>query len=93
MDKILKKVPKGFVDEADKWSEKRLKEEILLCEGGISGAEKARDADKELNDAKEIVKELSAPYREDIATYCAKIDYVMWLLEQKGKPLEPGDNE
>lgn len=91
LDRLLKKLPQGFVEEADKWSEKRLKEEILLCEGGISGVEMARDADTALAEAKEMVKELAAPYQEDIKAYSAKIDYVMFRLREMGKPLEPGE--
>jgi hypothetical protein len=44
----------------------------------------AREKDEELNRAKEIVKELSAPYRENLKINEQKTKYLIMLLGEKG---------
>jgi trehalose/maltose hydrolase-like predicted phosphorylase len=44
----------------------------------------AREKDEELNRAKEIVKELGAPYRENLKINEQKTKYLIMLLGEKG---------
>jgi hypothetical protein len=44
----------------------------------------AREKDEQLNQAKELVKELSAPYRENLKINEQKTKYLIMLLGEKG---------
>jgi len=44
----------------------------------------SREKDEQLNEAKELVKELSAPYRENLKINEQKTKYLIMLLGEKG---------
>ena len=50
--------------------------------------EKEKEADAKLNGAKELIKEMSAPYKDSIKVQKAKAKYALFLLEQKGEDLD-----
>jgi len=84
--KIINKYP-DFKDKADSASVDELKKIILDCEGAIYSIEQEMASDSKLLNAKELVKEYSASYRESLKVYKAKIKYVLFLLENKGADL------
>lgn len=88
--KILKNLPE-FKDTAEAASTEDLKKIIVTCEGNIYTVEKEQEADSKLNGAKEIVKELSEPYRDAKKVQQAKIQYALFLLEGKGVDLDNKD--
>lgn len=88
--KVLKDLPE-FKETAEAASVEDLKKIIITCEGNISNIESAKSLDDKLNAAKEIAKELSAPYRDAIKCQTAKVRYALFLLEGKG--VELGDKE
>jgi hypothetical protein len=88
--KILKDLPE-FKETADAASEADLKKIIITSEGNIYDIEQAKENDQKLNGAKEVAKDLSAPYRDAIKCQRAKIAYSLFLLEGKG--VELGDKE
>ena len=83
-EKLLKKLPTGFTDEADSLDEEGLKKVIIQAEKNIYTINQEKEADAKLNGAKEIAKELSAPYSDAKKCQAAKILYALHLLEGKG---------
>jgi hypothetical protein len=88
--KVLKDLPE-FKDTADAASTDELKKIIVNCEGNIYTIENEKEKDEKLNAAKELVKEMSAPYRDAAKVQMAKIKYALFLLDGKG--VEVGDKE
>jgi len=84
-DKILKKLPTGFADDANSLSKEELKNTIYQSEANVYTIDKEKEDDHKLNGAKDLIKELSAPYREAKSAQMAKIRYCLWLLETKGE--------
>jgi len=89
--KVLKEIPE-FKETADAASTDELKKIIVTCEGNIYTVDKEKSEDVKLNAAKEIVKELSAPYRDAVKIQTAKIKYALFLLEGQGVDLNNKDD-
>jgi hypothetical protein len=85
--KVIQKLPE-FKDTADAASVEDLKKILVECEGNIYTIEKAMAEDIQLNAAKELVKDHSAPHREGLKAQTAKIKYALFLLEGKGVDLD-----
>lgn len=85
--KVISKLP-DFKDTADAASIEDLKKIVVECEGNIYTIEKSMAEDFQLNAAKELVKDHSAPHREGIRAQTAKIKYALFLLEGKGVDLD-----
>lgn len=85
LDKILKKLPEGFVEEVAGLGEQGLKDVVLQAETNIRRVEQEREDDERLAGAKEIVKDLNGPYRDAISFQRAKIAYALHVLEERGK--------
>jgi hypothetical protein len=88
--KVLKDLPE-FKDTADAASADDLKKMIVTCEGNISNIENSKAEDVKLNGARELVKEMSAPYRDAIKCQQCKVKYALFCLQGKG--IEIGDAE
>lgn len=86
-DDLIKKMPE-FKDTADAASVDELKKIIVECEGNLYTIAKEQDADAKLAGAREMVKELSAPYRDANKHQQAKIQYALLCLESKGVDLD-----
>jgi hypothetical protein len=84
--KVLKTIPE-YKDIADAASVDELKKIIIQCEGNISTVEKEKNEDAKLAGAKEIVKEVGAPYRDAVKIQTVKIKYALFLLEGQGVDL------
>jgi hypothetical protein len=85
IEKIIKKLPTGFVDEVGAMKKQQLRDMIIQCETNIRAVELERDSDEKLNGAKELVKDYSGPYRDAMAAQRAKIAYVLHVLEERGE--------
>src|SRR5574338_1178894 len=85
--KVILSLPE-FKDTADAASVEDLKKTIVECEGNIYTIDQEKDEDIKLTSAKELVKELSEPYRDAIKAQTAKIKYALFLLEGKGVDLD-----
>jgi hypothetical protein len=88
--KVLKDLPE-FKDTADAASTDDLKKVIVTCEGNIYTVENEKDNDVKLTGAKELVKEMSEPYKDALKVQMAKIKYALFLLEGKGVELDNKD--
>lgn len=89
-DDLIKKMPE-FKDTADAASVEELKKIIVECEGNIYTVDKEQEADDKLTAAREMAKDLSAPYRDAKKTQQAKIQYALLCLESKGVDLDNKD--
>lgn len=85
LKKIIAKLPASYIDDTSGLSPEKLKAEIIQSETNIQRIEQEREADDKLSGARELVKDLSAPYRDAIVAQRAKIAYVMFLLSEKGQ--------
>ena len=83
-DKLLTKYS-SFKDDANTMSDDDLRAKILECEVSIKEQERSRDADADLQRAKDVVKAISGGYRDSIALDTAKIKYSLYMLETRGK--------
>jgi hypothetical protein len=88
--KILKDLPE-FKDTADAASVEELNSIIITSEGNIFTVEKEKEDDVKLTGAKELVKEMSAPYKDALKVQMAKIKYALFLLQGKGVDLDNKD--
>ena len=86
-DDLIKKMPE-FKDEADAASVDELKKIIVNCEGNLYTVSKEEEADNKLTAAREMSKELAAPYRDAKKVQQAKIQYALLCLESKGVDLD-----
>jgi hypothetical protein len=86
-DKWMKVLPPEFRDTADAASVEDLKKMIFTSEGYQYTIEKEKQNDEKLNAARELVKEMSGPYRDSLKIITAKIKYCLFLLEGKGVDL------
>jgi len=86
-DDLIKKMPE-FKDTADAADVDGLKKIIVECEGNLYTVNKEQEADAKLAGAREMVKELSAPYRDASKHQQAKIQYALLCLESKGVDLD-----
>lgn len=85
IEKVIKKLPSGFVDEAAGMDEEQLRSAIIDADASVRETEMTRDSDETLAAAKENVKDLSSGYRDAISTQRAKVAYCLHLLEERGK--------
>ena len=93
--KILEKMS-DWKETADAASVEDLKKTIVTSEGNVSNIEKELSEHEKINAAKELIKDLSVPYREARNCQMAKIKYSIFLLEGKGVDIgdvDPNDED
>jgi hypothetical protein len=81
LEKALKVLSKSWVDNHTSISVEQSKNEIYEAELQIRSIEEKKKDDPNLNDAKEIVKDLGSGYKDAIAYERAKIMYLVEKLE------------
>lgn len=81
--KKIKDIP-DFLDGINSMDTEEIKKKILKTEGAIYEIDNAKEADKELSDCKEKVKEFNKPYRESKGIESAKLQYCLYILESRG---------
>lgn len=85
INKIIAKLPTGFVDDVAGMNQTALRNAIIQSETNIRQIELDKAEDEKLIGAKEIVKDLNGPYRDAITAQRAKIKYVLHVLEERGE--------
>lgn len=85
INKIIAKLPTGFVDEVSGMNKTALRSAIIQAETNKRAIEQQKAEDEKLNGAKEIVKDLMGPYRDATSAQNAKIAYVLHVLEERGE--------
>jgi hypothetical protein len=66
-------------------SDDELKSKIVNLSKNEEDVLKTRFEDSQLNDAKELAKELNAPYAESLKEIKARRRYVLRVLQERGK--------
>jgi hypothetical protein len=87
-ERLAKRLPTGFQDEAMAMDEAGLKKVIIEAEGNLYTIDKEKEADVNLTAAKEVMKDLSGAYREAAGAQTAKIKFALFLLEGRGVDLD-----
>ena len=82
-EKYRKKIPE-LIEVISSMNTEEIKKKILESEAHLYEIENAKEADDELAKAKEHAKELSASYRESKGIETAKIQYCLYVLEDRG---------
>lgn len=90
--KVIQQLPE-FKDTADAADTDELKQIVVRCEGNIYTIEKEMSEDIKLGAARELVKDLSEPYRDAKKVQTAKIKYAMFRLEERGVDLDDRGEE
>lgn len=85
IEKVIKKLPTGFADEAAGMDETALRAAIVDADASVRETEMARDSDETLAAVREQLKDLSSGYRDAIGAQRAKVAYCLHLLEERGK--------
>ena len=86
--KLISKLPKGFVDEVASMSSEAMEDAIVASEANIRRVEAEREGDEKLRGARELAKDLSAPYADAVKAQRAKIEYLLWQLEERGELID-----
>lgn len=92
-DPLLKKLPVGFSDEADRMDEEQLRDTIVQANNTKKRIQDEMKGDQKLNGALDIVKSLKEPYSDAKKAQDAKIEYCLRLLDEKGLLPDDGDAE
>lgn len=85
INKIIAKLPAGFVDDASGMEAEQLRAEIIKAETALREVDTAQKADEKLAGAKEIVKDIVSGYNDVKRAQRAKIQYVLHVLEERGE--------
>jgi hypothetical protein len=85
--KHLKRLDQPFIDAVDQMNTDEIKARIITCEGNLFDIAGAKDADTKLAETKEMVKELAAPYRDGKNDITARLQYCIYVLQQRGVEL------
>ena len=88
INKVIKKLPDGFTSIVDGAKDQDLKAMLCQCEANIYTIAQAKEDDLKLSKARDEVKELAAPYKDAKNVQQAKINYLLYSLEQRGVNLE-----
>lgn len=85
-----KKLPTGFEEGIESMDSEEVKKKIYESQVHVYDIEKAKEEDEKLTQAREMVKEMAAPYKDAQAAEQAKIKYCFFVLEGRGMDLSSG---
>lgn len=73
-----------FIDSINSMDTDDIKKKVLETEGHIYEIDQSKQNDEALAKAREHSKELNAPYLESLGIERAKLQYLLFSLEQRG---------
>lgn len=82
-------LPTGFQEGVQSMDTEEIKAKIYESQAHSYEIDKAKDADEKLQAARELVKDLSAPYSESQKIETAKAKYCFFVLEGRGVNITP----
>lgn len=91
--KLIAKLPPGYVEDVAGMGGEDMRAAIVQANVNIRVVKSEREHDAKLAGAKEMVRDLSAPYRDAIGAQNAKIAYLLWQLEERGELVEEMEAE
>lgn len=83
--KVIAQLPAGYAEEAAGLSGAELRAEIVRAETSLRWVQQEMAADEKLSGARELLKDLSASYRDASKAQRAKIAYALHLLDERGE--------
>lgn len=84
-EKWSKNLPSGFEDTVGTMGDEEMEETILRSTKNIRITVKEKENDDTINAAKALVKDESMKYNLYISMQKAKIEYIMHIMEERGK--------
>lgn len=81
--KMTKKLSPSFLEDVVKMDAAAIKAAMVAAEKELQTIEETQEHDDKLNGAKELLRDLSAPYREQKAVSKAKIGYLVHMLKER----------
>ena len=85
INKLIAKLPTGFVDDASGMDANKLRAEIIKAETSLRELDTAMKADEKLAGVKEIMKDIVGGYNDAKRAQRAKIAYSLHVLEERGE--------
>jgi hypothetical protein len=86
IDKAIEKLGLSeWASSSEAKSDKDIEKDMFLCEHELYYTKKEERADADLNQAKDKVKELAAPYKKRKTEQTVKLEYLCQILETRGK--------
>lgn len=82
-EKVQKEMPE-FADAVAGLSVEELNARVTQCAKDSEQIQDAKEADEALEDAKELSRQLAAPYREGLSANRLKTRYLIALIKEKG---------
>jgi len=82
--RLQKRLPTGFEEAVQSMDLEEIKKKIYESESHAYEIERAKEEDEKLTQAKEMVKEIQAPYKDAYDTEAAKIKFCFFVLESRG---------
>lgn len=83
LEKSIQEHDESFCGEVRGMTEVQLKDALARLSMQNESVVKAKEDDSELNELKDQVKELTAPYRESMKKLKSKIKFVVGIMEEK----------
>jgi len=93
MEKILKDLPVGYIEDMVSADPAKLRDEIVKADARAAEIKREMKADEKLAGAREIVKDLSGGYRDALKAQAAKVAWCLHELDEKGQPVDTGSEE
>ncbi len=81
--KMTKKLSPGFLEDVVKMDAAAIKAAMVAAEKELQAIEETQEHDEKLNGAKDLLRDLSAPYREQKSISKAKIGYLVHMLKER----------
>lgn len=91
--KLMKALPTGFAETVAQMSGDDMRSAMILANTRVREIVREKEGDEKLEAARNLVKDLNEPYADALKAQRAKIDYLLWQLEERGELLELGEIE
>lgn len=83
LEKEISKSNESFCGEVRGMTVDQVKERIVMESQNLGQVREAKESDEDLNEAKELVKEYSAPYRDSMKAINNKLKFLVEMLKEK----------
>ena len=83
MAKVTKKLTPGYLEDVAKMDALGIKAAMVVAEKELQEVEETQENDTKLKGAKELLRDLSGPYREQKAVSKAKLTYLVHTLKER----------
>ena len=87
-----KSLPTGFEDAVETMGDEEIEETIIRSTKNKNITEQEKEDDDAINGAKAIIKDKNFKYNTYINMQKAKIEYIMYVMEQRGKMSDEVDD-